>query len=55
MAIRSVGGGDSPAIDAGSKGALLEPKPNGRRLNLGYYGGTPYATRSPDGLLLMVK
>ena len=50
-----VGGGDSPAIDAGSKGALLEPKPNGRRLNLGYYGGTPYATRSPDGLLLMVK
>ena len=41
----------SPAIDAGdpAKPAGLEPSPNGSIVNLGAYGGTPWATRSPDG------
>ena len=41
----------SPAIDAGdpAKPVGLEPSPNGFTVNLGVYGGTPWATRSPDG------
>jgi hypothetical protein len=39
---------DSPCIDAGEPGFPgfeFEPKPNGRRINLGAYGGTPWASR----------
>ncbi len=39
---------DSPCIDAGEPGFPgfeFEPKPNGRRVNLGAYGGTPWASR----------
>jgi len=49
----------SPAIDAGdpvSTAWKLEPAPNGKRLNLGVYGGTPYATKSiGNGMLLIVR
>ena len=47
----------SPAIDAGDPRSdyLNEPKPNGRRVNLGRYGNTPEAMTSPLGLLLMVR
>lgn len=47
----------SPAIDAGDPRSdyLNEPKPNGRRVNLGRYGNTPEAMPSPLGLLLMVR
>ena len=51
-------GGSSPAIDAGPKmmKGLLEPKPNGNRVNLGAYGNTPWATMSDNtGLLLFVR
>jgi len=39
----------SPAIDAGDPAAPvdLEPAPNGGRLNLGAFAGTPEASRSP--------
>ncbi len=38
----------SPCIDAGDKdmSPAREPKPNGGRINMGAYGGTPYATKS---------
>ena len=32
-----------------------EPKPNGRRVNLGAYGNTPWATMSPAGTALIVR
>ena len=50
-------GGSSPAIDTGTKmlKGLLEPYPNGRRVNLGAYGNTPWATMSESGLLIFVK
>ena len=40
--------GASPAIDAGAKGFAyaLEPEPNGKRINLGCYGNTPWASSS---------
>lgn len=41
--------GRSPAVDAGSGPPLLEPEPNGKRRNLGFYGGTPWATMSLPG------
>ncbi len=40
---------DSPAIDAGDPadmGWQNEPPPNGSRINLGAYGGTPYASKT---------
>ncbi len=40
---------DSPAIDAGDPldtGWQNEPAPNGGRINLGAYGGTPYASKT---------
>ena len=40
----------SPLIDAGRPSAtawLLEPDPNGRRQNIGRYGGTPEASKTP--------
>ncbi len=48
----------SPAIDAGDPTSdwRLEPKPNGRRVNLGYYGNTPWATMSASsGLFIIVR
>lgn len=39
----------SPAVDAGdpASGYALEPQPNGARINLGAYGNTAEASRSP--------
>ena len=47
----------SPAIDAGRKmrKGLLEPSPNGHRVNLGAYGNTPWATMSKGGTLIFVR
>ena len=47
----------SPAVDAGDPAAdwSNEPKPNGKRLNLGAYGNTSEAARSPGGTVLLVK
>lgn len=48
----------SPAIDAGREGTPYadEPSPNGRRANLGFYGNTPYASRSESsGFILVVR
>ncbi len=48
----------SPAIDAGREGSPYanEPSPNGRRANLGFYGNTPYASRSDSsGFILFVR
>jgi hypothetical protein len=41
----------SAAIDAGDPGSDCsnEPWPNGFRVNMGAYGNTPEATRSPAG------
>lgn len=40
----------SPCIDAGDPNAdfLRERAPNGGRINIGAYGGTPFASRSPE-------
>ena len=48
----------SPAMDAGDPASdwSLEPKPNGRRVNLGFYGNTAEATPSlPKATVLVVK
>lgn len=48
----------SPAIDAGDPASdwSHEPRPNGKRVNIGYYGNTPEATMSPKpGLLIYVR
>ena len=47
----------SPAIDTGDPESdySKEPKPNGRCVNLGAYGNTPWATMSPGGGVLFVK
>ena len=48
----------SPAIDTGDPASDYrnEPKPNGRRVNLGFYGNTIGATMSqPKGLMLIFK
>ena len=37
---------DSPALDASPRKPILEPDPNGRRVNLGCYGNSPWATMS---------
>ena len=47
----------SPAIDAGDPAAdcSAEPDPRGKRVNLGAYGGTPYASlslRQPSMIIL---
>ena len=41
----------SPGIDQGTGYYLEEPRPNGRRANLGAYGNTPEAATSPDKVL----
>lgn len=48
---------DSPAIDAGDPASpyQAEPSPNGRRVNLGCYGNTPWATMSPGGLIILFR
>ena len=51
---------DSPCIDAGaphSPGLDLEPAPHGKRVNLGAYGGTQWAslTSGAIGLILVVQ
>ena len=48
----------SPAIDTGDPRSpwRREPSPNGRRVNLGFYGNTPYATRTGKmGTLVIIK
>ena len=47
----------SPAIDAGDPESpyKAEPSPNGCRVNLGFYGNTPWASMSKGGLLILVK
>ena len=49
--------GSSPAIDAGDPASDCsnEASPNGNRVNLGFYGNTPWATMSKNGLLIFVK
>lgn len=49
--------GVSAAIDVASpeRDWSKEPKPNGKRANLGYYGGTPWATSSKLGGMLIVR
>ena len=47
----------SPAINTGDPANdwSKEPKPNGRRINMGAYGNTAEAACSPAGLVLMVR
>ena len=47
----------SPALNTGDPKSdySQEPKPNGRRVNLGAYGNTPWATMSPAGTALIVR
>ncbi|MBW8041575.1 MAG: hypothetical protein FVQ85_16485 [Planctomycetes bacterium] len=47
---------NSPCIDAGdpSDDIGLEPNPNGGRINIGAYGGTSQASKSPSGIVLTV-
>ena len=49
----------SPAVDAGDPTSPYEnePRPHGRRVNLGFYGNTPWATcrRSHDGTFIIVR
>ena len=50
---------NSPGIDQGDPSAPYrrEPKPNGRRANMGAYGNTPWATsaRPRQGLVVIVQ
>ena len=49
-------GGSSPALDASTRRATHEPMPNGRLVNLGCYGDTPWATMSTNtGFYLIVR
>lgn len=47
---------DSPCIDAGDPASdyMLEPLPNGARINIGAYGNTQQATQSPNGGLVLL-
>ena len=46
----------SPAVDAGDPSQkCVEPTPNGRRVNMGAYGNTPWATMSGGGTMLFVR
>ena len=48
--------GNSPAIDAGDPDVkCVEPRPNGHCVNMGFYGNTPWATRSKHGGALIVR
>lgn len=49
---------ESPALDAGDPRSSYanEAKPNGLRVNLGFYGNTPYATLSPPtGFMVILR
>ena len=48
---------DSPAIDAGDPASdcRKETKPCGCRVNLGFYGNTPWATMSKGGTMIFVR
>jgi len=50
---------NSPLLDMGNSNSLawlMEPEPNGRRLNIGMYGGTPEASKTPvEGWLTMLS
>ncbi len=48
-----IDGVDSPCIDAGAPldDIGLEPNPNGGRINIGAYGGTPKASKSSSGIV----
>ncbi len=51
---------DSPCLDKaapGTPGLDFEPKPNGHHVNLGAYGGTPWATKtlSPPGTKVVLQ
>ena len=41
----------SPAVDSGDPSSSYsnEPRPNGKRVNLGFYGNTPWATSASLG------
>ena len=47
----------SPAIDAGDPTSdwRLEPKPNGRRVNIGYYGNTSESTKSGQPFMIIIR
>lgn len=47
----------SPAIDAGDPATPYrdEPSPNGRRINLGAWGGTRFASMLPYGLSVIIR
>ena len=47
----------SPAVDAGDPASdyRREPSPNGKCVNLGFYGNTPWATMSKGGTMILVK
>ncbi|MBE7495663.1 MAG: choice-of-anchor D domain-containing protein [Verrucomicrobiaceae bacterium] len=47
---------DSPALDAGDPSTAVadEPAPNGGRINLGAYGGTEQASKTPAGRQLLL-
>jgi hypothetical protein len=47
---------DSPGVDAGDPAAAVaaEPAPNGGRVNLGAYGGTEQASKTPAGRQLLL-
>ena len=47
----------SAAIDAGdpASGWANEPKPNGGRVNLGFYGNTAEAATSRSGMMVIVR
>lgn len=50
--------GFSPCIDAGDPADDYsdESKPDGRRINIGLYGGTAFASRSPyDGTIILIR
>ena len=48
---------NSPAVDAGDPASDFsrEATPNGRCVNLGFYGNTPWSSMSPGGLLLYIR
>jgi hypothetical protein len=49
-------GGNSPALDASPRKPILEPDPNGKRVNLGCYGNSPWATMSASsGFFIFVR
>jgi hypothetical protein len=47
---------NSPCIDKGDPNDPIatEPNPNGGRINIGAYGGTPQASKSPSGIVQTV-